>query len=471
MRRQGGLLGWCSMAAAMTLFARPGMTQSAARSASEVDPAVRSVSRAESAPPAGVPVDLLRHRRAALLESLGPGVAVIRSADARGDLDYAQDSDFRQDNDFYYLTGLETPGSWLVFFRRPATTDSVVLYVPERNPGQETWTGRQPGLDEAGSRAGVEVVRPASAFEDEFVAGLGTAHQGGGPARLYVPMGPSLARVRDLVDRALSARYTVDDLSAALAELRLMKDSVELARLEKAAAITAEAQRQAMRTAAVGQYEYQLEAWIEYVFRCNGAERVGFPSIVGSGPNSVVLHYDTNRRRMEDGDLVVMDIGAEYGYYTADVTRTIPVSGRFTDRQRAVYELVLATQQAIIDSIRPGIRFRDLSAIGRRYMREHSNGLCGESTCDAHFIHAFGHWLGMDVHDVGDYGTPLAPDMVLTVEPGIYLPNEDLGIRIEDDVRVTSEGHEILSEGAPRRPEEIERLMAVSRERLPRCDL
>ena len=471
MSGYGRGLGRSGVTIALMLAATAGMTRSTGRIGAKAQGAVDPSPGSARRPAAAVPADVLRHRRAALLERFDPGVAVIRSADARGDLDYAQDADFRQDNDFYYLTGLETPGSWLVMFRRAVGDDSTVLYVPERDPGEETWTGRQPGLEEAASWSGVEVVRPASAFEDEFLARLSAPNPHGTPPRLYVPLGASLARSRDLVERALSSRYTVEDLSDVLASLRLVKDSVELARLATAAAITAEAQRQAMRMGAAGQYEYQLEAWIEYVFRCNGAERVGFPSIVGSGPNSVILHYDTNRRRMEDGDLVVIDIGAEYGYYTADVTRTIPIGGRFTDRQRAIYDLVLATQQAVIDSIRPGATFRGLSTIARRYMREHSNDLCGEAGCDAYFIHAFGHWLGMDVHDVGDYRTPLAPGMVLTVEPGIYLPEEDLGVRIEDDVRVTRDGHDVLSGAAPRRPEEIERLMSSSGDPLPRCDL
>jgi len=191
-----------------------------------------------------------------------------------------------------------------------------------------------------------------------------------------------------------------------------------------------------------------------------GADRVGFPSIVGSGPNSVVLHHDRNRRRTEEGDLVVLDIGAEVGYYTADVTRTFPVSGVFSQRQRKIYELVLATQQAVIDSVRPGITVLELEQIARRFMRGHSDRLCGSSTCDRFFVHGLSHWLGMDVHDAGDYSRPLVPGMVLTIEPGIYLSEEELGVRIEDDVLVTETGHEVLSAGAPKSVEEIEALMA-----------
>jgi Xaa-Pro aminopeptidase len=206
-------------------------------------------------------------------------------------------------------------------------------------------------------------------------------------------------------------------------------------------------------------YEYQAEALIEYVFRRDGAERLGFPSIVGSGPNSTLLHYDKNRRRMESGDLVVMDIGAEYGYYTGDITRTAPVSGKFTPRQRAIYDLVLGAQQAAIEAVRPGITVQRLDQIARAYMRANSGTLCGKVTCDRYFVHGLSHWLGMDVHDVGRIDTPLAAGMVLTIEPGVYISEEKLGVRIEDDVLVTADGHEVLSSGAPKLPQEIESLM------------
>ena len=218
--------------------------------------------------------------------------------------------------------------------------------------------------------------------------------------------------------------------------------------------------RDALAKIRPGMMEYELEAEIEYGFRRRGAERVGFPSIVGAGVNSTFLHYDRSRGRLEPGDLVVMDVGAEYGYYSADITRTAPVSGRFTPRQRALYDLVLATQQAAIDSARPGVTVGDLNRIARAYMQAHSGSLCGEVTCDRYWPHGLSHWLGMDVHDVGDYGTPLVPGMVLTIEPGIYIPAERIGIRIEDDILVTDGAAEVLSAGAPRTADEIEAAMA-----------
>ena len=168
---------------------------------------------------------------------------------------------------------------------------------------------------------------------------------------------------------------------------------------------------------------------------------------------------------MQAGDLVVMDVGAEFGYYTADVTRTIPVSGEFTPRQRAIYDLVLGAQQAAIDSVRPGSSLMQLENIARRYIETHSGSSCGPESCERYFTHGLSHWLGMDVHDVGPYTTPLRPGMVLTVEPGVYLAGEALGVRIEDDVLVTATGHEVLTSDAPRAAAEVEKEMRSGRSR------
>jgi Xaa-Pro aminopeptidase len=207
-------------------------------------------------------------------------------------------------------------------------------------------------------------------------------------------------------------------------------------------------------------WEYELEGILEGTFRYEGAERVGYPSIVGTGIDATILHYDLSRRLTGPNDLVVMDAAAEFGYYTADVTRTFPINGKFSARQKALYELVLATQQAAMDSVHPGQLMGTLGRIARNYMKEHSGDLCAPKTCDVYFIHGLGHWIGMDVHDVGDYRTPLAPGMMFTIEPGIYIPAESIGIRIEDDFLVTDSGYEMLSRGAPRTVADIEQLMA-----------
>ncbi|MEE8061236.1 MAG: aminopeptidase P N-terminal domain-containing protein [Gemmatimonadales bacterium] len=419
--------------------------------------------------PAGpVPVEILTARRQAIMAAMGSGVAVFGSAEVRtieADGSHPQDSEFRQDNDFFYLTGLETPDSWLVLVARPDSAGTAVLFLPPRDSAAERWTGPKlgPGA-EAEALTGIETVLPATDAEREItrlVFGSRSAAWTGG---MYVRRGhgrpdAEAELVRELVFRSTGRPLPVHDLGYVIAQERLVKDDDELRRMRRAIDITAEAQREALRIIQAGMWEYEIEAVIEYTFRRNGAERVGFPSIVGAGVNSTTLHYDKSRGLLEDGDLIIMDVGAEFGYYSADVTRTAPVSGRFTERQRALYELVLATQQTAIDSVRPGVTVGDLNRISRTYMSEHSGDLCQPTDCNRFYVHGLSHWLGMDVHDVGDYSTPLAQGMVLTIEPGIYLPDERIGIRIEDDVLVTETGHEVLSAASPRSVEDIESLM------------
>ncbi len=315
--------------------------------------------------PAGpVPVEILTARRQAIMAAMGSGVAVLGSAEVRtieADGSHPQDSDFRQDNDFFYLTGLETPDSWLVLVARPDSAGTAVLFLPPRDSAAERWTGPKlgPGA-EAEALTGIETVLPATDAEREItrlVFGSRSAAWTGG---MYVRRGhgrpdAEAELVRELVFRSTGRPLPVHDLGYVIAQERLVKDDDELRRMRRAIDITAEAQREALRIIQAGMWEYEIEAVIEYSFRRNGAERVGFPSIVGAGVNSTTLHYDKSRGLLEDGDLIIMDVGAEFGYYSADVTRTAPVSGRFTERQRALYELVLATQQTAIDSVRPGV--------------------------------------------------------------------------------------------------------------------
>jgi Xaa-Pro aminopeptidase len=389
----------------------------------------------EGSPAGPVPVERLAARRAALLDSIGSGIAVLRSAEVRSiERDYPQESDYREDNDFFYLTGLEAPGGWLVLVARPGSHDRVILYLPQPDSARERWAGS----------------RPVPGAEAARLSGIGTVRAAAG-AELEIP--------------ELGPRVRITDLSVKLAQLRLIKDADEVARLRRSIAITGDGLREAMQIAKPGIYEYELEARVEYAFRRAGAARLGFPSVIGSGPNSTTLHYDLNRRQTREGDLVVMDVGAEFGYQTADITRTIPVSGRFTPRQRALYDLVLGAQAAAIDSVRPGTDIQQLNRVARDYLRTHSDTLCGPAPCDRYFTHGLSHWLGMDVHDVGSYASVLAPGMVLTVEPGIYIPEEQLGIRVEDDVLVTASGREVLSSGIPRAAQDVEAVMRGGRGR------
>jgi len=395
-------------------------------------------------------------RRRALLQRIGRGTVLIPAGHERNlEKDFVQDNDFRQWNTFFYFTELETQDAWLLMTARGPDSLQVALFLPPRDPSQERWTGLRLGADSIAARlSGIATVLPIDSLERRIRIARFLV---GGP--LYVPLDEN-TRDEDRILDLTFAGADLRNLHALSDSMRAVKDADEVARLRMAVNISVAGHIAAMQAARPGMYEYELEAVLEDGFRRNGADRLGYPSIVGSGPNSTTLHYDVNRRRTQDGDLVVIDAAAEWGQYTADVTRTFPVNGKFTPRQKAIYDLVLGAQQAAFDSVRPGVTMGQLEGIARRYMRDHSGSLCGDKTCDDRdiFNHGLGHPIGMDVHDVG-IRRPLAPGSVITLEPGIYLVAENLGVRIEDDVLVTATGAEWLSAGAPRTTDAIERLM------------
>src|SRR5437773_9522487 len=388
------------------------------------------------------PVDIAATtaRRRALLQRIGRGTVLIPAGHERNiEQDYVQDNDFRQDNTFYYFTELETQDAVLMMTARGPDSFEPILFLQPRTPSQERWTGLRLGPDSVAVRlSGITKVLPLDSLDARVRAAL---------QPVYSP-------------RPRQSDAWANNLTPIVDSMRAVKDADEIMRLRRAVDISVAGHVAAMRAARPGMYEYELEAALEDGFRRNGADRLGYPSIVGSGPNTTTLHYDVNRRKTENGDLVVIDAAAEWGQYTADVTRTFPINGRFTPRQKAIYDLVLGAQQAAFDSVRPGVTIGQLDGIARKYMHEHSGNLCGERTCDdrEYFNHGLGHPIGMDVHDVG-ISRPLEPGMVITLEPGIYLQAENLGVRIEDDVLVTAKGAEWLSAGAPRTTDAIERLM------------
>jgi len=405
-----------------------------------------------SAPAHPVAPERLAGRRAALAGLIGTGVAVVPSTAPSG----RPGMGARPSSDFAYLTGLALPGSWLVIAARDGDPTATVLFV---RPGSE----RPAEAVSARSVTGIPDVRCLAGAPDEIEARLRPSDVAAPDGRLYVS-----TSVRGVPDSAVIATVDTSGLPVAavgplMAELRPSKDPEELARLRRASAITAEGVVAAMGAVRPGMREDSLQAVLERAFRARGALSTSFPSIVASGANALELHYSRNDSTMEAGELVLVDVGAEYAGYAGDVTRTFPVSGRFTDRQRSLYDLVLETQRAAIDAVRPGVTIDELNRIARAAMAAASGDLCGERGCEPYFIHGLAHHLGLDVHDPGIPGRPLAPGMVITIEPGLYLPDEGIGIRIEDDVLVTPEGHEILSGAAPKAAEAVEDRIAAGR--------
>lgn len=418
-------------------------------------------------------------RRQAVIEKMEPNsVLILRGNGAGGEF-----SPFRQENNFYYLAGLNEPGAALIL-RAPRGgrtglsepraagvyagsqagrgTGSATLFINRRS-GRVDWDPQTLGLEGAGEQLGFQDVKPSQDFQGELesivMSRLAVIYMDYERSRgLHTPPTPD----EDLFKKARDkdAAFEIQSASAMINPLRSIKSQAEIELLQTAIDITAEAQKEAVRSIQPGMYEYQLQSIIEHVYSINGAQRPGFSSIVGSGPNSCILHWSENSRKMEDGDLVVIDIGAEYNMYTADVTRTIPVNGKFTQHQKDIYEIVLAANKGAIAMIAPGISMRDVSSKASEILAEGliKVGLIeNRNELRQYYFHGLSHPIGLQVDDVGSTSV-LEPGMVITIEPGIYIREEGLGVRIEDDVLVTETGHKVMSKNAPKTVTEIEAL-------------
>ena len=469
----------------------------------------------------------LAERRRRFAETLGEGLAVIPGAQElirNGDTTY----EFRQSSDLFFLTGFDEPDA--VALLNPAhPKERYVLFVRPRDREMEIWNGRRAGVEGAIADYDADAAYPLDQLDaklreyaldrDTLFYRLGQPTHDARITRLVSELRPARAR-------GSTPPIRIEDPGPALHELRLRKSAVELEWQRRACAISREAHAEAMRVARPGLFEYQVQAALEYVFRLHGSPRNAYPSIVASGPNACILHYHENRRRLGDNELLLIDAGCEYGYHAADITRTLPVGGRFTGPQRAIYELVLRSQLAALEVVRPGQPFEAIHDAARRVLTEGlvALGLLPRGVADSlsmhhyreFFMHGTGHWLGMDVHDVGDYRAQgksrvLEPGMVFTIEPGLYfdperervtfflreyselemwerrhrlgtaaakrleeeekakaprlvhpVPREfrGIGIRIEDDVLVTADGYEVLTAGTPKTIEDVERVCA-----------
>lgn len=405
-------------------------------------------------------------RRKALMDDLSDGVVVLLGARTE---DFGEFDRFRQENDFHYLTGLERPGSALLLVPEAVSPDGKarsIVFLPVRSPFDEQWHGPSEGPGpETAEKYGVEEALPTDQLYRRLLEVLAPAEGRQGVPKVYTHYARGTAATTPagkLAEtlRQVSPETPLENVRPSTARLRLIKSEPELYLLNKAISITGDGLRDAARVIRPNAFEYEAQGALEYAFTRGGAQRPGFYSIVGSGPFSCVPHYSANRRKMEDGDLVVMDVGAEYQHYTADITRTFPVSGTFTPRQREVYQLVLDAQRAAEKAFVPGkTTMRDLQRAATQAMKESPLRDAEGNTLDRYFIHGLGHWLGMDVHDVGDNSSPLPPGSVFTIEPGIYIRDENLGVRIEDDYLSTEDGLVKLSAEIPSEPDAVEALM------------
>ena len=393
---------------------------------------------------------------------------------------------FRQNSDLFYVTGFEEPDAVLVLVpgRRQG---QVVLFCRERDPDMELWNGYRLGPEGAVAYLGVDDAFPIDDL-DEILPGLIEGTQ-----RIYYSMGHCdvfdqrvigwVNQIRKLVRTGAAPPADFTDLAFLLHEQRLIKSAAEVRVMRKAGEISAAAHVRAMQECQPGRYEYHLEAAIQHTFAEHGARFPAYNSIVGSGANACVLHYTENASKMRAGDLVLIDAGCEYQGYAADITRTFPVSGQFSTEQRAIYDVVLEAQRAAIAKVRPGntwnqphdatVRVITRGLIKLGLLRGKERELIKAEAYRDFYMHRAGHWLGLDVHDVGEYRVDgrwrqLEPGMVLTIEPGIYIAADNtkvpkrwrgIGVRIEDDVVVTEQGCDVLTGDVPKRADEIEALM------------
>ncbi len=426
-------------------------------------------------------------RRKRLMDIMNVGSIAILPASKvcvrNNDVEYP----YRPDSDFYYLTGFSEPESVAVLIP-DRKHGEFILFCREKEPEAELWHGRRAGLEKAVEYYGADDAFPIGDL-DEILPGLIENKE-----RVFYNMGIDhefdhhvqnwVNQVRCKIRTGVTAPEEFISLGHALHELRLFKSRAEIKAMRRAAKISAKAHIRAMKKCRPGMKEYQIEAELLHEFMQHGCRSPAYPSIVGGGANGCILHYTENSDPLNDGDLLLIDAGAEHDYYASDITRTFPVNGKFSKEQKILYEIVLRAQEAAIEKVQPGNYWNDphdaavreitkgLKEIG--ILKGRLPSLIKNEAYKPYYMHRTGHWLGMDVHDVGDYKVNgewrlLEPGMVLTIEPGLYIREHsrgvakkwwNTGIRIEDDVLVTRNGHDILSKDTPKTVEEIEAIMA-----------
>ena len=423
--------------------------------------------------------DTFAKRRAAIIEKLGSNAALVLAA--APEIVIGRDTELRYvaDAELYYLTGYTEPEAVLVL--GPAGSDAPFsMFVRPRDAARELWTGKRGGLEAARELFAADAAHsiaelssglpPLLASVDVIYARLGA----GRPAVDGVLM-QLLAQARSTRPRTGMSAHTLTDPGELIDCMRVIKDADELALMREAARITCGAFNEALGRIRPGAGEWEVEAALEYGFRLRGGEGPAFPTIAAAGANATVLHYIQNSATMCDSDLLLLDAGARYRMYCADITRTVPVSGAFSSEQRAVYDVVLAAHDAALQAARPGVLFDTVHMAAQRVLAE---GLIPlgilEGSIDSvieaddglrqYFPHRTSHWLGLDVHDVGAYATragavTLVSGMVMTIEPGLYIAEKGIGIRIEDDIVITNDGCEVLTSGVPTDPAQIEALV------------
>jgi Xaa-Pro aminopeptidase len=410
--------------------------------------------------------------RRAKLRAEADGPVVLFGYTSRNDA--GEVAVFFQDEDFYYLTGYSEPDAALVLIPDSAAAKTSgapaeILYLPPRDPREAIWGGAHLGPNDPGvaEKTGLQAVRPFAELRGDLAALAKTnpkfyALLPKGPENGY----PQLHTWHEWLKDALPPQSEIEDVQPTLTEMRMVKSTGELELLQKAVDASVDAQFAAMKMMKPGLMEYQVAAKMEEIHKWEGCSREAYAPIVGAGFFSTVLHYDALDNQIKDGDVVVLDVAGEYGGYDADITRTVPANGKFTARQREIYDIVLGAQNAAIAAVKPGVFMYggpgSLHTIAADYISTHGKDKDGKSL-GKYFVHGLGHGIGLNVHDPTDFRQPLKAGMTITIEPGIYIRDENLGVRIEDDVLVTADGHRLMTEKLARNADEVEKVMAEGR--------
>lgn len=399
-------------------------------------------------------IDMYKARRDMLAENLQMRDAVILFANKEAKL-----QKFSQENNFLYLTGLNTPGAVFILHKTERGTQST-LFIERSNPAEEVWTGKKLQPEEARELSGIEDIR----YLDEFLSSLwqlarsiSKVYSGIGYPKLNEPKPYPMFALEPLLSRYPA--IVLQDIEAVISPLRKVKSEWEIMQLQRAIDITGKGILDILENARPGMMEYELEATLFYRMQVSGTSNWGFAPIIAAGINAATLHYELNNCRIESGELVLLDVGASYKNYSADITRCFPINGSFNERQKQIYSLVLNAQKQVIEMIKPGVSLMALQHKARELLAEGclAIGLIDDlEQIGKYYMHGVSHFLGMDTHDLGGREAILEPGNVITVEPGIYIPQEKLGVRIEDDVLVTESGYCVLSQNIPKEIEEIE---------------
>ncbi|HBT50685.1 MAG TPA: Xaa-Pro aminopeptidase [Petrotoga sp.] len=410
----------------------------------------------------------VKSRREKILNSLEEGSILILYSGKSPVKSADETYNFSPNRNFYYFTDLDIENAYLILCKTESKTVEK-LFIERNDPKLARWVGEKPSKELCSKFSKIQ--EEDIFFSDELNGYIGDTLSRSNIKNVYLylksPHWKNMTKEKQIAQKIqrLFPYVSIKDVSTKISELRTIKDEEEINNIKKAIEITKEGIMNIIRNSKPEMYEYELEAYFDFSLRRNGVKDFAFKPIVASGSNSTILHYSANERKTQEGDLVLLDLGAQYNYYSGDISRTFPISRKFTPRQAEIYQIVLNTQKEVESQVKPGLTLLELNEIAKKSLAESCKkiGLINsDEELSEYYFHSVSHFLGLDTHDVGDRNIPLKPGMVITNEPGLYIEEEGIGVRIEDDLLITENGCENLAREIPKEIEEIEDIWSVS---------